>query len=123
MARAKALALAMAAALATMPFQAAADAGEAVRVAGHLDAPGEQARKAAAMSEAVALADIWLDQTRQYAHIPALSVALVDGERTIWSKGYGTVDTKGNQPATADTIYSVRKEERSGGEEVVSTGG
>ncbi|OGS48717.1 MAG: hypothetical protein A3J40_03020 [Erythrobacter sp. RIFCSPHIGHO2_12_FULL_63_10] len=84
----------MGTALTAMPFQTAAGASE-------LDS------NAAAMGEAISLADIWLEQTRQYAHIPALSVALVDGDRTIWSKGYGTVDTKGKRPATADTIYSV----------------
>lgn len=107
MRRNKVLALALATALAAMPFQAMAGAGEAVRVGGHPDAPGEQERKAAAMNEAIALADIWLEQTRQYAHIPALSVALVDGDRVVWSKGYGTIDSRGRRPATADTIYSV----------------
>lgn len=107
MARAKVLALAMATALAATPFQAAADAGDISRIAGHPDAQSEQDRKVAAMNEAITLADIWLEQTRQYAHIPALSVALVDGDRMVWSKGYGTIDTKGKRPATADTIYSV----------------
>lgn len=101
------LALALAAALVAMPFQAAAGAGEAARVMGRNGAPDEAERQALAMNEAIALADIWLEQTRQYARIPALSVALVDGDRTVWSKGYGAIDVRGRRPATADTIYSV----------------
>src|SRR3546814_170660 len=90
-----------------MPFQAAAGGGEATRVMVLHGGADDAGRRMEAMGEAVVLADIWLDQTRQYAHIPALSVALVDGDRTVWSKGYGTIDARGRRPATADTIYSV----------------
>ena len=103
----RALALALAGTIMAGPLQAAADEGDVVRVAGQAGTSSEQDRKLAAMREAIALADIWLEQTRQYAHIPALSVALVDGDRMVWSKGYGTIDAKGKRPATADTIYSV----------------
>ena len=37
----------------------------------------EDARKAAALAEALAAGEIWLDQYRQYERIPALSAAIV----------------------------------------------
>lgn len=108
--RAKLAVSALGLALAALPV-GAAGAGEAERIA-YLPGASPAAGSAdqydrVTMAEAVTLADIWLEQTRQYAHIPALSVAVVDGNRAQWSKGYGTLDAKGRRPATADTIYSV----------------
>jgi serine beta-lactamase-like protein LACTB len=39
--------------------------------------------------------------------LPALSVALVDGQRIVWAKGFGYRDPKASAPATADTVYRV----------------
>jgi CubicO group peptidase (beta-lactamase class C family)/D-alanyl-D-alanine dipeptidase len=39
--------------------------------------------------------------------IPAVSVALVDGDRTVLAKGYGYTDARRQTNATADTIYRV----------------
>jgi CubicO group peptidase (beta-lactamase class C family) len=39
--------------------------------------------------------------------LPALSVALVDGSRTIWAKGFGYSDPEKEIPATAATAYRV----------------
>jgi len=39
--------------------------------------------------------------------IPALSIALVDDQRIVWSQGFGFADPKGKVPATAETIYRV----------------
>lgn len=69
--------------------------------------PGDQEQRATALREAVVAVDYWLDQARQYSRIPALSVALVNGQQTVWSKGYGYTDRAMRQPATADTIYSI----------------
>lgn len=66
-----------------------------------------EAKQAAALGEAVAAADYWLEQRRKYQRIPALSVALVKGQQTVWAKGYGYTDRTMKQPATADTIYSI----------------
>jgi CubicO group peptidase (beta-lactamase class C family)/D-alanyl-D-alanine dipeptidase len=39
--------------------------------------------------------------------LPALSIALVDDQALIWSKGYGLANPKAKTPATADTVYRV----------------
>lgn len=39
--------------------------------------------------------------------LPALSIALVDDQKIVWSKGYGFQDAAKTTPATADTVYRV----------------
>lgn len=39
--------------------------------------------------------------------LPAVSIALVDDQRIVWSKGFGYADPAAKQPATADTVYRV----------------
>ncbi len=39
--------------------------------------------------------------------LPAFSMAIVEGDDVIWSKGYGFQDASRKVPATADTIYRV----------------
>jgi CubicO group peptidase (beta-lactamase class C family)/D-alanyl-D-alanine dipeptidase len=39
--------------------------------------------------------------------LPAVSIALVDDQRIVWSKGYGYADPAKKLPATADTVYRV----------------
>ncbi|MFO0805532.1 MAG: serine hydrolase [Gemmataceae bacterium] len=39
--------------------------------------------------------------------LPALSIALVDDQKIVWSKGYGFQDAAKTIPATADTVYRV----------------
>lgn len=37
----------------------------------------------------------------------ALSIALVDGDRIVWSRGFGDADPVRHVPATAETVYRV----------------
>jgi CubicO group peptidase (beta-lactamase class C family)/D-alanyl-D-alanine dipeptidase len=39
--------------------------------------------------------------------LPAVSIALVDDQRIVWSKGFGSADPKAKTPATAETVYRV----------------
>lgn len=39
--------------------------------------------------------------------IPALSVALVDGNETVWARGFGTADAPNGAAATANTVYRI----------------
>ena len=39
--------------------------------------------------------------------LPAVSIALVDGQKIVWSKGFGFADPKAKVPATAETVYRV----------------
>ncbi len=66
-----------------------------------------EADKAEALGEALQAADLWVEQRRLYRNIPALSVAVAMGDRTVWAKGFGTTDRARQRPATADTIYSI----------------
>jgi CubicO group peptidase (beta-lactamase class C family) len=46
-----------------------------------------------------------LEALRQQAHIPAISVAIAQGQRIAWSKGYGTVDLATHRMAADTTVY------------------
>ncbi|MGI9091825.1 MAG: serine hydrolase [Gemmatimonadaceae bacterium] len=39
--------------------------------------------------------------------LPALSIALVDGDRIVWARGFGEADPVRHVPATAETVYRV----------------
>ncbi|MFG0332323.1 MAG: serine hydrolase [Maioricimonas sp. JB049] len=39
--------------------------------------------------------------------VPALSIAIVEGDRIIWADGFGYIDAKQKIPATAHTVYRV----------------
>ncbi len=39
--------------------------------------------------------------------LPAISIALVDGQRVVWSRGFGTANPADSTAATAETIYRV----------------
>jgi D-alanyl-D-alanine dipeptidase/CubicO group peptidase (beta-lactamase class C family) len=39
--------------------------------------------------------------------LPALSIALVDDQRTVWARGFGIADSADSTPATAETPYRV----------------
>jgi CubicO group peptidase (beta-lactamase class C family)/D-alanyl-D-alanine dipeptidase len=39
--------------------------------------------------------------------LPALSLALVDGDQVVWARGFGFADSAGKVPASAQTVYRV----------------
>lgn len=56
--------------------------------------------------ESVALAlERAIEQELRDKGLPALSVALVSGQRTVWAKGFGMADPDEKVPATAETVY------------------
>jgi CubicO group peptidase (beta-lactamase class C family) len=57
--------------------------------------------------EALRLVDAWLESEQVYRRIPSLSAAVVQGDKTVYSKGYGTLDAEHKLPATAQTLYSI----------------
>jgi len=65
------------------------------------------ARHAALAHELVAIVSEEIERHR----IPAFSIALVDGDNTVWARGFGTVDSApgrvGATSASADTVYRV----------------
>lgn len=39
--------------------------------------------------------------------IPAMSIALIDGDQTVWTEGFGFSDAAKMKPATEETVYRV----------------
>jgi len=60
-----------------------------------------------AQAEALRLVDEWLGSVQAFDRIPALSAAVVQGDRIVWSKGWGTLDAAHAIPATSKTLYSI----------------
>jgi CubicO group peptidase (beta-lactamase class C family)/D-alanyl-D-alanine dipeptidase len=48
-----------------------------------------------------------IEHEREVKQLPAISIALVDGEQRVWAAGFGHQDAARKTPATADTIYRV----------------
>ena len=46
-----------------------------------------------------------LESLREQAHIPAISVAIAQNQRVVWSKGYGTADRTTDRIASDTTVY------------------
>ena len=67
----------------------------------------QDTKAAAERSEAIRVVDAWLDGVQVYQHIPAISAAIVVGDKTEWAKGYGTIDAQHKVPAAPTTIYSI----------------
>ncbi|WP_421852352.1 serine hydrolase domain-containing protein [Novosphingobium sp.] len=51
--------------------------------------------------------DVWLDSVQAFDRIPSLSAAIVQGDRIVWSRGYGTLDAARSIPSGPDTVYSI----------------
>ncbi len=49
----------------------------------------------------------FIESEMREKEIPALSIALVDSNRVVWSRGFGVENAKTGAPATANTIYRV----------------
>ena len=48
-----------------------------------------------------------IESEMEQKEIPAISIALVDGQNTVWSEGFGFEDKEKTRPASASTIYRV----------------
>jgi CubicO group peptidase (beta-lactamase class C family) len=59
------------------------------------------------VQEAVRFLDTWMDGQRAYQQVPGLSAAVVHGDETVWSRGFGVMDRETGEPATAETVYSI----------------
>jgi CubicO group peptidase (beta-lactamase class C family)/D-alanyl-D-alanine dipeptidase len=49
----------------------------------------------------------FIEHERSAKAIPAISIALVDGQRIVWARGFGWADSAKSLPATANTVYRV----------------
>src|SRR6476659_786067 len=48
-----------------------------------------------------------IERARGDQEIPAISIALIDGSRVVWAKGFGWADSAAGAPASAATVYRV----------------
>lgn len=51
--------------------------------------------------------DWMIDQEARKNHVQGVSIAVVDGSRVVWSRGYGWADAERRIPATPDTLFRV----------------
>ncbi|MFT4252359.1 MAG: serine hydrolase domain-containing protein, partial [Caulobacter sp.] len=58
-------------------------------------------------ADALRLIDVWLESEQAYRRIPAMSAAIVQGDKTVFLTGYGTLDADHTVPATGQTLYSI----------------
>lgn len=58
-------------------------------------------------AEIVALLKPFIEQQIAEKELPALSIALVDGQQIVWAEGFGFADPKARVAATAQTIYRI----------------
>src|SRR5947208_1468204 len=49
----------------------------------------------------------FIEHERAQKGIPAMSIALVEGRRVVWARGFGWADSAANRRATASTVYRV----------------
>ena len=57
--------------------------------------------------EALRIIDAWLSAQRDFDKLPGISVAIVNDQDIIFSKGYGYADVEKKVPMTAETIGSI----------------
>lgn len=65
-----------------------------------IDAPGRYEPISRALTP-------FIERERQEHKIPAISLALVEGSRVVWARGFGWADSAAGAPATAATVYRV----------------
>lgn len=57
--------------------------------------------------EAVPALQQLIEHEMEQKGLPALSIALIDDQEIVWSRGFGMADPESNVPATAETVYRV----------------
>lgn len=67
----------------------------------------EVVQPAKSYEAAVKQLDAFIAREVRAKGLPALSIALVDDQRTVWAKGYGYSDPAARKPATAETVFRV----------------
>ncbi len=58
-------------------------------------------------AEVVAALQPFIQREMSEKELPALSIAIVDDQETVWAQGFGSADSQGKRPATAETVYRI----------------
>lgn len=78
------------------------------------DSRGGQEARVAAVEEGLLLAvqvegeaprTYTIEERMERYHVPGVSIAVVDGGRVVWAKGYGLADTETGVPVTPATLF------------------
>ncbi len=59
------------------------------------------------VSSALELLEVWIDAQLAYEHIPGISVAIVNDQDLLWSRGFGYADLEGEVAVSPQTIFSI----------------
>ncbi len=70
-------------------------------------APFPQSKDAKPYQAAIAALETFIKREIESKNLPAVSIALVDDQNIIWSRGIGFADPKSKTAASADTVYRV----------------
>lgn len=68
---------------------------------------GAQTAPATQTRDALRWVERWLAAQAEFDQLPGLSAAVVLGQETVWSRGFGFSDHARRVPARADTLYSI----------------
>lgn len=49
----------------------------------------------------------WIEKNMEKGKIPGISVVIVEGDKTIYNKGFGYADIKAKQPVTSETLFEL----------------
>lgn len=71
------------------------------------DSPNVRRQTSADFSATIAMLEKFIAREMADKELPAVSIALVDDQKLIWSKGFGYADPAKKIPATAETVYRV----------------
>ncbi|MSR31606.1 MAG: serine hydrolase [Gemmataceae bacterium] len=74
---------------------------------GLVQAAGQGAQPVAQHAKAVEALRPWIEKEVREKKLPALSIALVDDQKIVWSAGFGFQDLERKIPASASTVYRV----------------
>ncbi|MGE0641952.1 MAG: serine hydrolase domain-containing protein [Thermoanaerobaculia bacterium] len=55
--------------------------------------------------DAITVADLWIREQVAYHGIPGVAVAIVSGDETVWTNGYGVADLATGEPVTPHTRF------------------
>jgi CubicO group peptidase (beta-lactamase class C family) len=66
-----------------------------------------QVARDAAVQEALAVAETWIEAQMAYEQIPAMSAAIVHDQELLWSRSMGMAHPERGVAATPETLYSI----------------
>lgn len=66
--------------------------------------PPDEARERR-VGAALQLLDLWIAEQVAYHEVPGLAIGLVEGERVLWTRGYGRADLASGAPVTPATPF------------------